>query len=51
MDQALHGSAKQQNKRQQAETDAQEVLPQHEEEFLYCAVTAQYEQKVWSLPN
>lgn len=35
MDQALLSSAGQQYKRQQAETDVQEVPPEHEEKSLY----------------
>lgn len=37
MDQAVLSCAKQQNKRQWPDTDAQKVPPEHEGELCYCA--------------
>ncbi|KAF4790383.1 hypothetical protein TURU_140664 [Turdus rufiventris] len=51
--QALLSGAKQQNKRQWAETDAQEVASEYEKEILYCAGDCSLEQiaQRWSLPH
>ncbi|KAJ7405479.1 Mediator of RNA polymerase II transcription subunit 14 [Willisornis vidua] len=43
MDQAVLGGAEQQDKRHRAETDAQEIPPEHEEELLSCAVPVHWE--------
>lgn len=49
---ALHGCAEQLDKRYQAETDAEEVLSEREEELLKCVgdcVLEQIAQRLWSL--
>lgn len=48
-DQALPGDIRQQNKRKQVEIDAQEVLPENEEEPLYCVGDCTVEQITWSV--
>ncbi|KAJ7405793.1 hypothetical protein WISP_137690 [Willisornis vidua] len=42
MDQTLLSGAKQQDKREQADTDAQEFPPEHEEELLHRAATTNW---------
>lgn len=54
MDQVLFDAAKQQDKQQWAEADAQEVPPEHKERLLYSEhdqALEQNAQRLWSLPH